>query len=354
MEIANPSSWLGIPDLKREKETMKSAVGILSASCQLPKAKYSVENLFREEEANYSPEIAARLGINQVHLQSCAVNETASNMAVAAGREAVERAKVDPQTVNVVVEYSIMPQEYLVPVWNMSNKVQAEVGAAKSFVVGFSGGGASNFMVALSSAAAMLSENEELKTALLVTGDTTIPGNRVLNPEDPVTVLGDGASAVVLQRGAARGVVIDTELWSDGANHDVCYIPGGSLVHPGNIDLYRMQLDRARYDAFPKFETLRRMSDELLTRAGLSLSDVACVLCSNISAQDEAELQEMFENKISPVCAANRELHGHLQGTDFPLNYLSHVESGRARQGDYLLAVSHGMGATAAVTLLRY
>jgi hypothetical protein len=78
------------------------------------------------------------------------------------------------------------------------------------------------------------------------------------------------------------------------------------------------------------------------------------VLCSNISAQDEAELQEMFENKISPVCAANRELHGHLQGTDFPLNYLSHVESGRARQGDYLLAVSHGMGATAAVTLLRY
>jgi len=209
-------------------------------------------------------------------------------------------------------------------------------------------------MVALSSAAAMLSENEELKTALLVTGDTTIPGNRVLNPEDPVTVLGDGASAVVLQRGAARGVVIDTELWSDGANHDVCYIPGGSLVHPGNIDLYRMQLDRARYDAFPKFETLRRMSDELLTRAGLSLSDVACVLCSNISAQDEAELQEMFENKISPVCAANRELHGHIQGTDFPLNYLSHVESGRARQGDYLLAVSHGMGATAAVTLLRY
>src|SRR5204863_659195 len=139
-------------------------------------------------------------------------------------------------TVNVVVEYSIMPQEYLVPVWNMSNKVQAEVGAPKSFVVGFSGGGASNFMVALSSAVAMLSENEALKTALLVTGDTTIPGNRVLNPREPVTVLGDGASALVLQRDASSGVVIDTELWSDGANHDVCYIPGGSLVHPEDID----------------------------------------------------------------------------------------------------------------------
>lgn len=333
---------------------MKSAVGILSASYQVPKGQHSVEDLFRSEGANYSPEIAGRLGIKQVHLQNGAASETASNMAVAAGREALQRAKVDPQTVNVVVEYSIMPQEYLVPVWNMSNKVQAEVGAPKSFVVGFSGGGSSNFMVALSSAVAMLSENEELKTALLVTGDTTIPGNRVLNPADPLTVMGDGASAIVLQRDAPGSIVIDTELWSDGNNHDVCYIPGGSLVHPEDITLYRMQLDKARYDAFPKSETLRRMGDRLLDRAGLSLSDVACVLCSNISAQDEAAMQQAFENKVSPVCAANRELHGHLFGTDFPLNYLSLVESGKVKQGDYILAVSHGMGATAAVTLIRY
>jgi 3-oxoacyl-[acyl-carrier-protein] synthase-3 len=333
---------------------MKSPVGIVSASTYRPKHRRGLEELFREEEANYNSEIAARLGISQVYLQNGAAEETASNMAVAAGREAVQRAKVDPQTIDVVVEYSIMPQEYLVPVWNMSNKVQAEVGAPKSFVVGFSGGGSSNFMVALSSAAAMLSENEALKTALLVTGDTTIPGNRVLNPSDPVTVIGDGASAVVLRRDASNGIVIDTELWSEGNNHDVCYIPGGSLVHPENISFYRMQLDKARYDAFPRSGTLRRMSDELLTRSGLTLADVAYVLCSNISAEDEAALQEAFENKISSVCAANREVHGHLLGTDFPLNYLSLVESGKARQGDYILAVSHGMGATAAVTLIRY
>jgi 3-oxoacyl-[acyl-carrier-protein] synthase-3 len=208
-------------------------------------------------------------------------------------------------------------------------------------------------MVALSAAAAMLSENESMKTALLVTGDTTIPGNRVLHPPDPVTVMGDGASAVVLQRNASENVVIDTELWSDGDNHDICYIPGGSLIHPDDINLYRMQLDKARYDAFPKAATLRRMSDKLLERAGLRLSEVACVLCSNISAQDEAAIQEAFAGKVSRVCAANRESHGHLQGTDFPLNYLSLIESGEVRKGDYILGVSHGMAATAAVSLLQ-
>ncbi|HET7512861.1 MAG TPA: hypothetical protein VFJ88_08840, partial [Chthoniobacterales bacterium] len=273
---------------------MKPSVGILSASCRLPRTEHSVEDLCREEGANYSSEIATRLGIEKVHLQNGAESETSSNLAVSAGREALERASVDPQTVNVVVEYSIMPQEYLVPVWNMGNKVQAEVGAPKSFVVGFSGGGSSNFMVALTSAVAMLSENETIRTALLVAGDVTIPGNRVLNPSDPVTVLGDGASALVLQRDAPTATVVDTELWSEGTNHDICYIPGGSLVHPGDISLYRMELDKARYDAFPKAEILRQMTDKLLARAGLTLTDIACVLCSNVSTRDEMALQQAF------------------------------------------------------------
>jgi 3-oxoacyl-[acyl-carrier-protein] synthase-3 len=333
---------------------MKAPVGILSTCCHFPEHERSVAELFREEGANFNSEVSAKLGIERVHLSNGQVADTASNMAVAASRGALERAKVPATLVDVVVEYSIMPQEYLVPVWNMSNKVQAEVGATKSFVVGFSGGGSSNFMVALSSAAAMLSENESMKTALLVTGDTTIPGNRVLNPADPVTVMGDGASAVVLQRDAPGGIVIDTELWSDGANHDICYIPGGSLIHPEDISLYRMQLDKARYDAFPKTETLRQMSDRLLERNGLKFSDVACVLCSNVSAQDESAMQKAFAGKVSPVCAANRQSHGHLQGTDFPINYLSLIENRSVRQGDHILGVSHGMGATAAVALLRY
>jgi len=332
---------------------MTTAVGILAASCYLPQQKRSVEELFREERAKFSSDVAARLGIDQVAISDGKGVDSSSNMAVAAAREALHRANINPIQVDVVVEYSIMPQEYLVPVWNMSNKVQAELGATKSFVAGFSGGGSSNFMVALSSAAAMLSENDSLKTALLVTGDTTIPGNRVLNPDDPVTVMGDSASAVVLQRNAPRGILIDTELWSDGSNHDVCYIPAGSLIHPDDIALYRMQLDKARYDAFPKAKILRQMTNTLLERVEMKLSDVASVLCANISAEDEAAIQGAFEGKVAPVCASNRQSHGHLFGTDFPLNYLSLRDSGSTKEGDYVLTVSHGMGATAAVSLLR-
>src|SRR2546429_2593116 len=154
---------------------MRAAVGILAVSCHLPQHKRSVEDLFREEGANFSADVAARLGIKQVPIQNGDASETASNMAVAARREALQRAKVDPLTVDVVVEYSIMPQEYLVPVWNMSNKGQAEGGASKSFVVGFSGGGARKFMGALDSGGARFWGKHSLKTPPLVSSGTTIP-----------------------------------------------------------------------------------------------------------------------------------------------------------------------------------
>src|SRR5438552_4116689 len=85
---------------------MRAAVGILAVSCHLPQHKRSVEDLFREEGANFSADVAARLGIKQVPIRNGDASETASNMAVAAGREALQSAKVDPLTVDVVVEYS--------------------------------------------------------------------------------------------------------------------------------------------------------------------------------------------------------------------------------------------------------
>ena len=328
---------------------MKASVGILAAAYCLPAAKRPAREIFRDEGVNLGPGLEARLGIAEVPVCN---GETASNLAVEAAREALRRAGVDPMQVDVVVEYSVLPQEYLVPVWNMSNKVQAEVGASKSFVVGFSGGGATNFLVALSSAVAMLQENENLKTALLVTGDVAIPGNRVLNPSDPVTVLGDSASAVVLQRGTTSAVM-DTDLWSDGTNHDICYIPGGSLIHPDDAELYRLQLDKQRYDAFPKTDIVRDMSTTLLKRAGIHWDDLACVIYPNISSEDQNQLQQVFNGKMAPACAFNRTTHGHLQGTDFVLNYLSVLEKRELRPGDYMLAVSHGMGALAGVSLIR-
>jgi 3-oxoacyl-[acyl-carrier-protein] synthase-3 len=332
------------------KISMETQVGILTAACHLPAHRRAVSDLLEEEGAKGGPEVMARLGISSV--PACN-GESGSGMALAASQEALRRAGLEATQLDIIVDYTILPQEFLVPAWNMSNKLQHELGAKKAFTVGFSGGGASNFLVALSSAAALLQANENLKTALLVASDVTIPGSRVLNPGDPVSVLGDAASAVILQRGATRNVVVDTELWSDGANHDVYYIPGGALAHQDEAELYRMELDPSRYDGARKAERLRRLTNPLLERAGVQFDDVVFFLYPNISSQDQSEFQQAFGATAKQLCLSNRETHGHLQGSDFVLNYLTMLENGSVPEGGYVLAASHGMGFLAGVSLIR-
>jgi 3-oxoacyl-[acyl-carrier-protein] synthase-3 len=329
---------------------VESQIGIAAAAVKLPATRRDVHSLFQEEAATFDPAIAARLGIEEVPICN---GESATAMAMEACQEALRRAELDVAQVDVIVDYTILPQEYLVPAWNMSNKLQHALGAKKAFTVGFSGGGATNFLVALSSAAAMLEANEKFSSALLVAADVTIPGNRILNPADPVSVLGDSAGAMVLKKGVSGGLVIDTEIHSEGSNHDVCYIPGGALANPDDPALYRMELDKRRYDRAPKTKTLNTMLETLLERTGAKRQDVAFALYPNLSCEDQLQFADALGFSSGQINGDNRKSHGHLQGTDFVINYLSMIDSGAVDKGQYFLAASHGMGFLAGVSLLR-
>lgn len=70
---------------------MKEPVGILAAAYHLPAHKRPVKELFEEEGVALSGEISARPGITQVSIRNGETSgETASNMAVAAAREALQ------------------------------------------------------------------------------------------------------------------------------------------------------------------------------------------------------------------------------------------------------------------------
>lgn len=324
--------------------------GILSAACRLPEHRRSAVELFQEEGLNLTSQVAARLGVEQVPICN---GQSGSDLAVAASLAALENAGVPGSEVDVVVDYTILPQEWMVPVWNMSGKIQKEIGAEKAFTVGFSGGGATNFLVALNFTAAMLEADEKMKYALLVGAEVTIPGNRILNPESPVSILGDGASAMLLQRGAPGRVVMGTEILSDGVNHDIYYIPGGCLANPEDPNLYRLVLDKKRYDTTPKTETMLQLARGLLDRAGLKLEDVKYLVYPNISAEDQESFRIAFGLEPDRICTSNLATHGHIQGNDLVLNYLVLSADGKLQDGDYILICSHGMGFMAGASLIR-
>jgi 3-oxoacyl-[acyl-carrier-protein] synthase-3 len=322
------------------------AISIRSAVCRFPPTRVDLEDLFNEEGAELSEQLRARLGIDSVRL--CR-DETGSELALDAAREALERSGVTAAQLDVIVDYTILPQEYLVPAWSMGNKLQADLGAKKAYTLGFSGGGASNFQVALSSAAALIDSDPGVSTALLVGADVTIPGNRILNPSTPVTVMGDGASALVLTEGDDGDVVVATKARTVGGLHDVCYIRGGAMAYPDRADLYRLELDVERSRGASA--ALTALCGELLEQRSLAVRDVDALATTNLSAEDQEAFVFGLGAEEGSLVRSNLASHGHVQGTDLVLNYLTaRADNGN---GGRLLLGSHGMGFMPAATLLK-
>jgi 3-oxoacyl-[acyl-carrier-protein] synthase-3 len=329
-------------------DSSKIQVGVLGMACALPLPRKSSRDLGRTELIA-DDEVHA-LGIEQVAVREA---ETASSLALAAARDALQRAGIDPAQVDVIVDYSILPQEYLVPAWNMSNKLQHELGATKAFTVGFSGGASANVLMALSSATAMLQSDTKLKTALLVAGDVAIAGNRILQGSGPVTILGDSGGAVVLRRDAERAIVVDVEIETRGENHDVCYIPGGALASH-DPEKYRVTIDSERYQQALASDHLKTTVRRLLERNGMTIGDIACAILPNLSRAHQSRLEEMLGLDPRQVCGCKLPDHGHLQGTDLVVNYLALMERSAINPGDHVLLVSDGMGFMSGAVLLRY
>ncbi len=324
----------------------KSPVGIAGVACAFPLRRTLAEEAARAESTAFD----ATLGIAQI--PTCD-GETASSLALSAARDALQRANAAAAQVDVILDYSILPQEYLVPAWNMSNKLQHELGATRAFTSGFSGGASANFLMALSSATAMLQTDAKLKTALLVAGDTAIPGNRVLRGSSAITILGDAGSAMVLKRDAESAFIVDVDIVTRGENHDVYFIPGGALAHD-EPEKYRIVVDGPRYDAALASNHLKEVVELMLNRNGLGIEQISCAILPNTSDSHSARLKTMLRLSDSQVCGCKLRDHGHLQGSDLVLNYLSLTERGAIKPGDYVMFVSDGMGFMSGAALVRF
>ncbi len=324
-------------------------VGILSAAYFLPKKKKSIKEVFLEEESKFTNEIALQIGIKYVHIYD---GKDPSEMALKASELALSEAGISSSTIDVIIDYSVLPQKYVEPAWSMSNEIQYKLAAKNAFTLGFSGGGSTNFHVALKFATSLIQADSEINTILLMASDKTIPKNRLINQDNPITVLSDAAGAVILHKKAPDNTVLDTCLLSDGNLHDISYVRGGGIANPVRLDLYKMTIDRRKYAPEKVMMHLKQLVNKILSKHSLRLGDIKYFLYPNVSHEDQNNYITTFNIK-NDICANNRAQYGHIQATDFVFNYLQ-LQEMDLEKGDYILMLSHGMGYLAGVTLIKY
>lgn len=328
---------------------MQTPVGIVSTAYCLPPRKMFVRDVFKEERLEFDLAIANQIGIDHVHVFE---GKWRSQLALEAAKECLFKAGLNANEIDVVVDFSVLPQDYVVPSWCMSNKIQHELGAGRAFNLGFGGGGTTNLLTALKFVVSLI-RAEKVNAALLISTDVALPGNRVINQDAPLTVLGDGASALIVGKDTRACEILNIELWSDGRQNEVLCIPGGGLAHPDRLDLYRLRIDAEEYSEESSLRNLKSLTERAAEKAGINLDDVTIFVNPNISAKDRKKFSEVFGLSEDNLFGENRRQYGHIQGTDFVIN-LSQMINARSEGQHNLAAVcSHGWGFSYGAMIVR-
>ena len=274
-------------------------------------------------------------------------------MALVAARECILRANLKATDIDAIVDFSVLPEDYVVPSWCMSNKIQSEVGAKNAFNLGFGGGGVTNLLVALRFVSSLIKMDHGVKTALLIASDVSVPGNRIINQENPMTILGDGASAMIVTEGEGVCEILHTELVSKGHSHDVFLLPGGGIAQPDNIEQYRLKIDHKKYSPDYAFNTLKELGHNAAQAAGVNLNDVGNFIGPNISAKDQLQFEDTFGISKKDPFSRNRRQYGHVQATDLIVNLSQIIENRGMRVKEHGLVCSHGWGFLSGAMLVR-
>ncbi len=292
--------------------------------------------------------IVSRTGIKERRVVG--PNDSTTSLSVAAARQALDRAGLRPDEIDLIVVATCTPDQFLV---SQACLVQAELGgSAGAFDLGAACAG---FVYALSTASQFV-QSGCYDRALVIGVDTL---TRFVDYTDRSTCIlfGDGAGAVVLEATDRPRGLLSTVLGADGAGNKHLYIPGWGAFVPESAELfpeYRPYLQMNGQEVF-RF-AVRVMGDaaaEAVDRAGLTFGDVNMLIPhqANVRIIDAAARRlDLPREKVW----VNVDRYGNTSAASIPIALFEAEAAGQLQEGDNLVLVAFGGGLAWAAGVVRW
>ncbi len=290
--------------------------------------------------------IQQRVGIKQRHI--AAEGEFTSDLAVAAGRKALESAGLTPDDIDLIIVATTTP-DYTFP--SAATLVQMKLGIHHGFAFDIQAV-CSGFVYAVTTADSYIKNG--LAKRVMVIGAETF--SRLLDWTDRTTcvLFGDGAGAIILERvdlteGEPERGVLASALRSDGHHWDKLYVDGGPSatgtighVKMAGAEVFRHAVGKITDVVYATLEQTSHTVDDLdwfvPHQANRRIIDGA-----------GAKLGLAPEKVVVTV-----DRHANTSAASVPLALSVAVADGRIKQGDLVMIEAMGGGFTWGASIIRW
>ncbi|HXG05411.1 MAG TPA: beta-ketoacyl-ACP synthase III [Candidatus Binatia bacterium] len=293
--------------------------------------------------------IVQRTGIRERHLAD--ENEATSDLAVRAAQQALERAGLVPEDIDLIVVGTTTPDMFFPTVGNL---VQHRLGCRRA--------GSMDVLAACAGSIYSLAIGSQfIQTGkyrrVLCIGAETLSRITDFTDRGTCILLADAAGAAVLEAGDGDRGLIDADLYSDGQYWDLLYMPGGGSRQPATRESVEARLHYARMKGNEVFKVAVRMfvecAETILGRHGLTADDVDLF----IPHQANLRIIEAAAKRVGlPMekVFVNVDRYGNTGAASVYVALEEAVTAGRVRRGDLLLLAAFGGGFAWGAALIRW
>ncbi|HEX6540662.1 MAG TPA: beta-ketoacyl-ACP synthase III [Ktedonobacterales bacterium] len=292
--------------------------------------------------------ITSRTGIKERHVVS--PGEKTSTLAIAAARQALERAGLEGKDLDLIIVATVCP-DYRFP--STANLVQHALGAqcgAFDMQAACSG-----FLYGVSVAHQFIA-NGSAKHALVIGVEVL---SQVIDYQDRSTcvLFGDGAGAVILSASDEPGGLLGFTIGSDGARPELLWIPTGGSAEPATEESIRERRNFVQMQGSEVFKFATRIMgtamEDALANAGMTAADMDLF----IPHQANLRIIEVASKRLNlppEKVFVNIEKYGNTSAAAIPIALCEAIDQGRVFPGAHLGMVAFGAGLTWAAAVVKW
>jgi 3-oxoacyl-[acyl-carrier-protein] synthase III len=283
--------------------------------------------------------ITTRTGMKERH--AARLDEPTSDLALAASRNALAHAGLEPADLNCIIVATVTP-DYAFPATAcvLGSKLGISGIAAFDMEIGCSG-----FIYGLTVASSLV-RTGVFKRVLLVGAEEL---TRLVNYEDRSTAIlfGDGAGAVVLEA-AEVDSYLGAELGADGSRPEDLYLPFSGTAQPPptaeDVAAKRNTIHMNGREVF-RFAVTKMIeaTNVALERAGVTAHDVTWLIPHQAN-QRIIDAAAKYLNMPSDRVVVNIDRYGNTSAASIPMALSEAVAAGKLKDGDVILFVGFGAG----------